>query len=275
MTTAPYTSPIPVRPATLQDAVAAEWTKMRSLRSTMWMLGVMTAVVVGVGLMLAIAVRSVPDDYAAEEAGRSGAVLELGIVGMLLGTVCVITLGVLTITSEYGTGLVRATFTACPSRGRILAAKSLVFFVVVFAITTAVSALTGLIQTGLVQHAGTPTLSHWIRATVGVGLFMALLGLLSLAVGTMLRHSAGAITAMIGLVLLPFVLVIGLYADSLSGLRSWLVEYSIPAQLSILYGSDGSGFDGHPSGWDPLWIMGGLTAAAMAGAYVSLTRRDV
>ena len=64
-------------------------------------------------------------------------VLVLGAYGVLLGSICVMTLGVLTITSEYGTGMIRTTFTACPSRGRILAAKSVVFFLIAFAIVTA------------------------------------------------------------------------------------------------------------------------------------------
>ncbi|OII65387.1 ABC transporter permease [Streptomyces sp. CC53] len=272
-TAAPYTSPIPVRPARLGDAITAEWTKMRSLRSTMWTLGVMTAVVVGVGFLLAFAIGQVPEEGPDSELAGSG-VLELGIVGMLLGSVCVITLGVLTVTSEYGTGLIRATLTACPSRGRILAAKSIVFFAVVFTITTAVSAASAAVQTAMLPGAGGAPTEHWLRATVGVGLFMALLGLLSLAVGTLLRHSAGAITTMIGVVLLPFVLAIGLYAESLTDLRTWLVEYSIPSQLAVLY-SGQTDYTGTPSGWDPLWIMGGVAAVALAGAYAALTARDV
>ncbi|WP_175410214.1 ABC transporter permease subunit [Streptomyces sp. TRM64462] len=272
MTTAPYTSPIPVRRARLGDALASEWTKIRSLRSTMWTLGVMTTVVVGVGFLLAWAIGQVPDEG---ESVPSGGVLELGIVGMLLGSVCVITLGVLTITSEYGTGLIRTTLTACPSRGRVLAAKSIVFFVVVFVISTAVSALSALVQTGMIGTSGGATAEHWFRATVGVGLFMATLGLFSLAVGTMLRHSAGAITTMIGLVLLPFVLAIGMYAESLERLRTVLVEYSIPSLLSRLYSGTTNFGGGTPAGWDPLWIMLGVTAAALAGAYLTLSRRDV
>lgn len=274
MTTAPYTSPIPVRRAHLGDALASEWTKMRSLRSTMWTLGVMTVVVVGIGFLLALAIGRVPEEEVRGEVGHSGAVLELGIVGMLMGSVCVITLGVLTITSEYTTGLIRTTLTACPSRGRVLAAKSIIFFLLVFVIVTANSALTAAIQSGVIGTSGGATTEHWIRATVGVGLFMATLGLLSLAVGAMLRHSAGAITLMIGVVLLPFVLAIGLYSESLSGLRDALVEYSIPSQLSLLY-SSGEAYGGMPADWDPLWIMLGVTAVALGGAYLALTRRDV
>ncbi|WP_149184028.1 ABC transporter permease [Streptomyces sp. TRM49041] len=270
MTTTPYTSPIPVRRAHLGDAIASEWTKIRSLRSTVWTLGAMIAVVAGLGLLLALAIGPIAE----EELGDDASVLELGLVGMLLGTVCVITLGVLTITSEFGTGMIRTTLTACPSRGRVLIAKSIVFFALVFVITTLVSAFTAAAQSVILGTIGGATADQWMRATVGVGLFMASLGLLSLAVGTLLRHSAGAITTMIGVVLLPFVLAIGLYSESLNGLRDKLVEYSIPSLLAAIYTS--GEFEGAaPAGWTPLWIMLGVTAAALGGAYISLDRRDV
>ncbi|MCZ9339787.1 ABC transporter permease, partial [Streptomyces sp. TRM76130] len=61
--------------------------------------------------------------------------LQLGFFGLLLGSMCLMALGVLTTASEYGTGLIRTTMTACPSRGRVLAAKGLVFFLVSFVTT--------------------------------------------------------------------------------------------------------------------------------------------
>ncbi|GAA4900150.1 ABC transporter permease [Streptomyces coeruleoprunus] len=274
-TTTPYTSPIPVRRAHLGDALASEWTKIRSLRSTMWTLGVMIVVVTGIGALLALAVAAV--DNGGEYSARQGSVLELGMVGMLLGSVCVITLGVLTITSEHSTGMIRTTLTACPSRGRVLAAKSIVFFLLVFSLTTAVGGLVALAQTAIIGTSGAATAEHWFRATVGVGVFMALLGLFSLAVGAVLRHSAGAITTMIGLVLLPFVLALSLYGESLATLRETLIEYSIPSLMAVLYSggsADPTGV-GVPSGWQPLWILLGVTAVALGGAYVSLARRDV
>ncbi|MFJ8692703.1 ABC transporter permease [Streptomyces roseolilacinus] len=271
MTTTPYTSPIPVRRAHLGDAIASEWTKMRSLRSTVWTLGVMVVLVVGLGVLLAYAIGEAP---ASPDAYEDGSVLNLGLLGMLLATVCVITLGVLTITSEFGTGMIRTTLTACPSRGRVLTAKAIVFFGLVFVTTTLVSAFTAAAQCAVLGTGGGASAGQWIRVTVGVGLFMAFLGLLSLAVGTLLRHSAGSITTMIGLVLLPYVLAIGLYTQELSDLRTALVEYSIPALLGALY--TGGPTDGVPmtSGWQPLWIMMGVTAVALAGAYTALGRRD-
>ncbi|MCM2411652.1 ABC transporter permease subunit [Streptomyces sp. RKAG290] len=261
-----YTSPIPVRRATLGDAIASEWTKIRSVRSTMWTLGVMIVLLLGIGLLSALAV-----DLSDSDLG-STPVLSLGFFGVLLGSICVITLGVMTIASEYGTGMIRTTLTACPSHARVLSAKAIVFFLLTFVLTTVMTSIVGVLQTAILD-ADTPSGEDWLRSTVGVGLYIATLGLLSLAVGTLIRHSAGAITVMIGVVLLPLVLAIFMFAESLSKVQQWLLEYSIPNQLSNFY--DASVTASGPSGWEPLWIMLAVTAVALGGAYLAMSRRDV
>ncbi|WP_328902442.1 MULTISPECIES: ABC transporter permease subunit [unclassified Streptomyces] len=262
-----YVSPIPQRPATFGDAIASEWTKIRSVRSTMWTLGVMTALLLVIGVLAAVAVSASDSDM-----GETP-VLSLGFFGVLLGTICVITLGVMTIASEYGTGMIRTTLTACPSRGRVLGAKALVFFLLTFVITTVMTSVVALIQSSMLD-AVSPTGEEWLRATVGVGLYVATLGLLALAVGALIRHSAGAITLMIGVVLLPLVLAIFMFASSLSTLQEKLLEYSIPNQLSVFYDNSVTS-SGGPSGWQPLWILLVVTALAMGGAYLSMNQRDV
>ncbi|MCX5142970.1 MULTISPECIES: ABC transporter permease [unclassified Streptomyces] len=262
-----YTSPIPVRPATLGDAIASEWTKIRSVRSTMWTLGVMIVLLLVIGVLSAVAVSASDSDMSGTP------VLSLGFFGVLLGSICVITLGVMTIASEYGTGMIRTTLTACPSRARVFGAKAIVFFLLTFVLTTVMTTVVALIQTSILDGEA-PTGAEWLKGTVGVGLYIATLGLLSLAVGALIRHSAGAITIMIGVVLLPLVLAIFMFASSLSWLQDWLLQYSIPNQLSIFYDNSVSS-SGGPSGWDPLWIMLGLTAVAMGGAYLVMNHRDV
>ncbi|MCI3225040.1 ABC transporter permease subunit [Streptomyces sp. NP-1717] len=261
-----YTSPIPVRPATFGDALASEWTKIRSVRSTMWTLGVMIVLMVGVGGLAAWAVSLSEADLGAESA------LPLGFFGALLSSICVITLGVLTIASEYGTGMIRTTLTACPSRGRVLAAKSLVFFLLVLTITTVTAALVGGVQVALLDGRA-PTGQEWLQATLGVGLYLALLGLMSLGVGALIRHSAGAITIMIGVVLLPLVLAMFMFSSSLVDVQQALFEYSIPSQIAVLYDTSMTGSG--PSGWDPLFIGTAVSAVVMAFAFFSLDRRDV
>ncbi|MGW2210249.1 ABC transporter permease [Streptomyces sp. NPDC001781] len=263
-----YSSPIPVTSAHLGHALASEWTKMKSVRSTMWTLGVFVLLVVGIGVLAAVAVRG-----AGELDGQNP--LTLGFFGLLLGMMCVMTLGVLTTASEYGTGMIRTTMTACPSRGRVLAAKSIVFFVVAFVVTLATVSLVALIQTSMLEGNGTRTPSggEWLKATLGISLYTALLGLLSLLVGSMIRHSAGAITIMIGAVLAPLVIALFMSARSLEKVQQALLEYSIPSQMGVFY--DNTLSRSGPSGWEPLWIILGVTAAAFAGAYALLQSRDV
>ncbi|MFE7774546.1 ABC transporter permease subunit [Streptomyces sp. NPDC057445] len=264
---AAYASPIPVRKAHLGDALASEWTKIRSVRSTMWTLGVMILLMVGIGMSVAALVA------AAGEAGvQQTPALALGFFGVLLGSICVITLGVLTIASEYSTGMIRTTLTACPSRARVLTAKAIVFFLLVFTITTVTATLVAAVQTAFVD-APSASASEWLRATVGIGAFIALLGLLALAVGAIIRHSAGAITIMIGVMLLPLVGAIFMYSESLAELQEFLLNYSIPSQIIALYGEGPQG--NGPTGWDSLLIMLGLSAVAMGGAYLTMHNRDV
>ncbi|MFI8292978.1 ABC transporter permease subunit [Streptomyces sp. NPDC085614] len=263
-----YVSPIPVRKAHLGDALASEWTKIRSVRSTMWTLGVMVLLMLGIGLGVAALVAANAPETQNESA------LGLGFFGMLPGSICVITLGVLTIASEYGTGMIRTTLTACPSRARVLTAKAIVFFLLVFTLTTVVAAITGAIQVAMVS-AAEPTGAEWLRATVGAALYLALLGLLSLALGSIIRHSAGAITVMIGVLLLPLVAAMFMFSESLKSVQDALLMYAIPSQMIALY-SETPAFNGEgPAGWEPVLVLAAVTAAAMGGAYALLNSRDV
>ncbi|MCF3133775.1 ABC transporter permease [Streptomyces olivochromogenes] len=266
-----YTSPIPVVKTHLGHALASEWTKIKSVRSTMWTLGVFVLLVVGIGLLAGAVVSSNASD--SDMSGQSP--LGLGFFGLLLGSMCIITLGVLTTASEYGTGMIRTTMTACPSRGRVLAAKGIVFFVVAFVVTLAASSFVAMTQVSMLDGTGIkdPSGAEWLKGTVGISLYIALLGLLSLVIGSIIRHSAGAITIMIGLLLAPLVIALFMFSQSLADVRQALLEYSIPNQLSVFYANSLS--DTGPSGWDPLWIVLGVTAAAYAGAHALLQSRDV
>ncbi|MFF4169111.1 ABC transporter permease subunit [Streptomyces sp. NPDC001744] len=263
-----YVSPIPVRRAHLGDALASEWTKIRSVRSTVWTLGVMILLMVAIGLGVA-ALASTAEASMGEETA-----LAFGFFGMLPASICVITLGVLTVASEYGTGMIRTTLTACPSRARVLTAKAVVFFLLVFTVTAVVASLVSLAQVTIVD-AAVPSAGDWLRATVGASAYLALLGLVSLAVGTIVRHSAGAITVMIGVLLLPLVAAMFMFSETLKSTQEWLLTYAIPSQMIALYSTDPPFDTSGPAGWEPLLIMAGCAAAALGGAYALLNSRDV
>jgi len=261
-----YTSPIPVQRTHLGNAIASEWTKIKSVRSTIWTLSVMVALVVGMGLLVSASTSD--NDYANNPTTLPG------FFGALLGQLCVVTLGVLVISSEYGTGMIRATFTASPARSRVLTAKALVFFTLAFVTTTLSLALVVFISSGMHSGPGVmrPNNDQLLGATVGVGTYVSLLGLLSLAVGSMLRHSAGAITTMLGVVLLPSILPAFLMmSPSLADLGVEMQKYSSPFALAALFRID----DSVGSGWSQLGMLGGITAAALVAAYALLEKRDV
>ncbi|MFH8348580.1 ABC transporter permease subunit [Streptomyces sp. NPDC018045] len=264
--TAPaYVSPIPVRRTNLGHALVSEWTKIRSVRSTMWTLGVMILLIVGIGLLTSVALAG------PEREVRP--VLGFAWFGLLLGTLCVIPLGVLVISSEYGTGMIRTTFTACPSRGRVLTAKAVVLFALTFVTTTVSTTLVALLHAGMLNGPA-PTGGQWLRATVGAGLYVAVLSLLALGAGTLLRHSAGAISAMTGLVLLPMLMAVFMIgSESLRPFATKLIEYSIPNSLGALY--DQPFLPDGPAGWQPLLILMAVTVVVLGGAYAALEKRDV
>lgn len=261
-----YASPIPIRRTHLGNAIVSEWTKIKSVRSTVWTLGIMIGLVVGIGLLVAASTDD--SDYFDTPTTIPG------LFGTLLGQLCIVTLGVLVITSEYTTGMVRSTFTASPQRSRVLTAKALVFFLVSLVTTTGALAVVAFASTGM--HSG-PTVQEatgeeLAGATIGAGLYVSLLGLLGLAVGSMLRHSAGAITAMLGVVLLPAIIPAFMVSDSLSTLRDKMLEYSAPNSLAALFQID---TDELGNGWSQVGVLAAVTAGALIMAYALLENRDV
>ncbi|MDT0264676.1 ABC transporter permease [Streptomyces sp. DSM 44915] len=281
-----YSSPIPVVKTHLGHALASEWTKIRTVRSTMWTLALTLVLTVGIGLAFAAALSS--DDYTGMP------LLAGGYFGLMFSQICVITLGVLVVTSEFATGMIRTTFTACPQRPRVLLAKALVFFGLAFTVTLVATSLTALIHSSMLGGQTVPdwdwddpimegsvengeliaSSGHWMGATVGASLYVALLGLMALAVGTLLRHSAGAITFMLGVVLVPLLAAMFMVGEALSGLRDALIEYSPLNGLASLFRIPMIGEE-PTTGWGMLGLLAAVTAALLAAAFARLTTTDV
>ncbi|MEU6659638.1 ABC transporter permease [Streptomyces sp. NPDC046821] len=257
-----YTSPIPVTPTHLGHALSSEWTKIRSVRSTMWTLGIFVFLVIAFGLLVSsqtedMNYRELPFTFPA-------------FIGLILGQICLITLGVLVTSSEYGTGMIRTTFTASPQRYRVLAAKILVFFAVSFVVSAVCIFLVGLL-TSLMHGGPQPGGPTWGGTVLKGALYVSLLGVLGLAVGSMLRHSAGAITAMLGIVLLPSILPVFLMISrSTRAIGEKMQDYNAINSLAKIFGADGGS-----SGGSQVWLLVGVTAAAVIGAFALLEKRDV
>ena len=191
------------RASTFGDVLRSEWIKLRSVRSTFWALTVTVVLGVGLGGVIsaatahAYAKMSVSGKLSWDPTGISQA-------GVAIASLAIVVLGVLCISSEYSSGMIRASLIAVPKRGRVLAAKSLVFAGVTFVVgevTCFVAFFVGqALISGHAPHAalGDPGVA---RAVAGGGLYLAALAVLSVAAGTLLRHPAAAIAAMMAVVL--------------------------------------------------------------------------
>jgi ABC-2 type transport system permease protein len=188
-----------VRASTFADVLRSEWTKLRSVRSTFWALTV--TVVLGIGLGAVISAVTA-HSYARFSAASKLSWDPTGISqsGVAIASLAIAVLGVLSISSEYSSGMIRTSPIAVPKRGRLLAAKSLVFAAVTLVVGEVVCFVAFFAGQALIAghapHAalGDPGVA---RAVAGGGLLLAALAVLSVAAGTLLRHPAAAITAMI------------------------------------------------------------------------------
>jgi ABC-2 type transport system permease protein len=192
------------------SAARMEWVKLRSLRSPVWITLIIVASVIGIG----IAVLSYYPGHWAHMSAATKASFDPtneGYTGMALAQLVIGVAGVLVMTGEYSSGSIRSTLAAIPSRRLLLAAKAVVFGAAAFAVGefTALAAFfinQYVVLTGPAPHAtlGQPGV---LRAVLLIGAYLGLIGLLGLGLGTIIRHTAAAITALVGLVLaVPLVL---------------------------------------------------------------------
>ncbi len=197
---------LPARRQGFGHLMLAEWTKIRSVRSTVWSLIIFVVLTIGLTALLCwLTVHAVQTG----RAPRRSANLVSDPVSVILGTgigfgqlaICV--LGALTMTTEYSTGVIRASLLAVPKRVPVLAAKCAVFAGLIFVVAEIVSFCSFLIGKAIVHPVTDVSLSQpgVARAVVGAGLYLTVLGLFALAIGSLIRHSAGAIAIVIGLVL--------------------------------------------------------------------------
>lgn len=192
--------------AILPRVVRAEWIKLRSVRSTYVIVGVAVALGLGVGLL---DVSSIVHNWTTMAAADRAAFDPVGdsFSGFEFGELAFGALGVLAISTEYGTGMIRTTFTAVPGRGTVFTAKALVlgvFVLLVCEICAFASFFLGqaaLSGEHLDVGLGAP---HVLRAVVCAGLYMAVVTMVGFGLGAIVRHTAGAMSAMFGLVFLAW-----------------------------------------------------------------------
>jgi ABC-2 type transport system permease protein len=184
----------------------AEWTKIRSVRSTAWTL--ILFVVITIGLTALFSWITAANWNGPHAAGRDITITSdpVGFIfgaGIGLGQLTICVLGVLVITTEYSSGVIRASLLAVPRRFPMLAAKVAIFGLLTFVLAEIVAFGSFYLGSTILHSHVAVSLSDpgVLRATLGAGLYLTVLGLLALGIGALFRHTAGAISTVIGVVL--------------------------------------------------------------------------
>jgi ABC-type transport system involved in multi-copper enzyme maturation permease subunit len=251
----------------------SEWTKLRSVRSTIWSLVSLVVVTIGFTALLTALVSANWDqqdasDQASIQFDPTGVILG---AGFNFGQLAICVLGVLVMASEYSTGMIRASLLAVPKRIPMLAAKAVVFAVVVFVIGEVVAFVSFFIGSAIL-HSHAPVSvgdSGVLRAVVGAGLYLAVLGIFAMAIGGIVRNTAGAITGVIG-----FVLVLAPLAQLLPGSIGDHIHAYLPTEAGHLIGQAHQADGDLLSPWQGFGVFCLWTAALLVIAGFMLDRRD-
>jgi ABC-2 type transport system permease protein len=241
--------------------LSAEWTKLRTVRSTAGLLGLAVALTLIVSAAFSMA-------------GSPADTTKLGLAGVWAGQVAIVVLAVLVVTNEYASGMIRTTVAATPRRPLVLLCKASTLLAVTLG--AAVLAVGGALATAgpILSHRGHPPPSlgdgPTLRAATGSVLYLCLIALLAFGVGTLVRDTASAVAAVLGpLYLLP--LVAAVVTNPVWQMR--LQRYSpMSAGLSVQSTQD---LDTQRIGpWAGLALLSAYAAAALIAGLLAFTARD-
>jgi ABC-2 type transport system permease protein len=252
------------------NVLRSEFTKLRSVRSTYWTAGAAVLATIAVAIIVCVQWRVNLENGKDSLDGFDATLTSIN--GLYLAQVAFGALGVLAISSEYGTGMIRATMTAVPQRSVVLAAKGLVFAACTFAVGEILSFAGFAIGQALLAPAHASVgLDHpgTLRAVAGGGLYLTAVGMLGVGLGALIRHTAGALSAFFGVLFATTALV-----DLLpTSWRNTLIDY-LPANAGsqILTTVPSNSALGPWAGFGVLCLY---AATAISAAALLVTRRDV
>jgi ABC-2 type transport system permease protein len=259
----------------LSDALRAEWTKLRTVPGTAWILAAICVLTVAVGAATGAATRC------GTGTGCSIDPTKVSLTGIEVGQAVVAVLAVLVISGEYSTGMIRTTFTAMPRRWMVLAAKAAVLTGPVLA--AAVVAVAGSLAAGRLILTGNGinaahgfavvSLAHepTVRAATGSVLYLALVGLLSLGIATIVRDSAAATGTVLGMLYVPP--VVALFLGSERTWQHWVERYA-PTNAGLTILNTTGVHSPVISPWAGLGVLAAWAAAALLAAGALLHLRD-
>ncbi|AZK96530.1 MULTISPECIES: ABC transporter permease [Streptomyces] len=254
-------------PAVLQS----EWTKIRTVSSTVWTLLAAFVATVAISAALCAVYNATFDDLPVEQRLTFDPVLA-GFSGIVLGQLAMVVFGVLVVGTEYSSGMIRTSLAAVPQRGTFLFSK--------IAVATALALLVGWItsfasfflgQALLGGHGTTIGADNVLRAVVGAGLYMGLIALFSMGVATMLRSSMLSLG-----ILMPFFFLVSQILAAVPKAKEVARYFPDQAGSKIMQVvPDAMGSDRAPYGpWEGLGIMLLWVVAALIGAFLVIKRRD-
>jgi ABC-2 type transport system permease protein len=257
----------------VSSVLRSEWIKMRSVRSTIWTLVAMTIITIGIAVIAGTTESS--HWSSASLADRlSFDPTSISLRGLLFSQLVIGVLGVLVMSAEYGTGTIRATLAAIPNRPMVLATKAAVFAAVALVVGEVLSFGGFLVgQSLLVSPAPHATLGQpgVLRAVVGGGLIVAVLGLFALGLATIIRHTAGAITAYVGVLLVAPIVVQALPSSINNSINKFL-PLNISDTMTTVNHSLGQSPSFAP--WTGFGLLCGYAIAALAVGGWLMVRRD-
>lgn len=236
----------------------AEWTKVRTVPGTVWLLAGVVALTVSLG---ALAAGAMP---------AGGDPAKSALTGVVVGQAIVAVLGVATISGEYGTGMIRTTFTALPHRLEVLAAKAFVVTGLVLAAGAVAVAGSVLVGSVLLPD-GLPLTGPVVRAAAGSALYLGLIAVLSVGVAALVRDAAAAVGLVLGLLYLtPIVTTLvsdPTWHDRLRKLSPMTAGLAIQSTVDV---------EAEPiAPWSGLGVLAMWAAAALLAGAAALRFRDV
>jgi ABC-2 type transport system permease protein len=266
----PATPPGAPRRATFGEALRSEWIKLTTLRSTWITLLVAVLLAVGLGTLISYLAGS---HYNSSGPGNQASwdPTAVSFSGLYIAQLAIAVLGVLVITSEYSSGMIRVSLAAVPRRSRFWSSKAVVFTAVALVLGEVMAFAAFLIGQAMIgsnaphTDLGAPGV---LRAVIGAGLYLAAVGLLANAIGTLLRNTAAGISTIVAIL---FVLpgVVQALPDSWKHPVTEWWPTQAGGQVFVLVR------DAHTlSAWEGFGVLVGFTAIVALAANYVLNRRD-
>ena len=248
----------------------SELTKLRSVRSTGWSLAAAVIFTVGIGaIACAVVVNHWPHMNPHDRADFHP--LEVTLAGVQLAQLAIGVLGVLLITAEYSTGMIRASMTAVPTRLPVLWGKAVVYSVVTLALLAPAALIAFFVAQAILsrRHVETTLTAPGVpRAVLGAALYLTVIGLFGLGLGAIVRNTAGGIATFAGIM---FVLppLMNVLPQSWNSAASPYLPLQAGEQIMALHRGN------QLAPWTGFGLLCAYAAASLALAAVLLRRRDV